>query len=87
MQTDRSWDITLGNCGEHYGFKGGIREFLVTNNFLPIRDIKDVKNLVQEFDKSILAYVRFSNYGDMFGIDQFRDVNVDFNGSDRDSML
>ena len=67
------WKICLGDCKANFGFQGGIRELILMQKKLTLKDSAVAKNTLFTYDSTFKAYFRFQDLDDMFDKDQFVD--------------
>ena len=72
------WKMCLGDCKSGYGLQGGIREVVLMNKALSLRDSIVAKNTQFTYDPSFKAYFRFQDQGNKFSKDEFVDREWDY---------
>ena len=65
------WYGCVGNCDSLYGFKGGLRDFVYLNQYLPKETTSRIKNYLLSYDTNMMAYYRFNEAS--FDKDLYRD--------------
>jgi hypothetical protein len=72
------WKACLGDCKDDFGFRGGIREFILLHDAIEVQDAIKAKNMIFTYDNTFKAYFRFQNMNDKFSKDEFVDRKWSF---------